>query len=72
MVALLRAVAPTNNVASARLAALYTAEGFPSVPTGKISFEWPEYRGPAGAPGAAGSGPRRGRRFGFIFTYFLY
>ena len=72
MVALLRAVALTNNVASARLAALYTTEGFPSVPTGKISFEWPECRGPAGAPGAAGSGPRRGRRFGFIFTYFLY
>ena len=53
LVEFLRAVSPTNNVALARLEELYTEEGFPSAPSGRISFEWPPYRGPVEQEAAA-------------------
>ena len=46
LVAFLRAVQPTNNVALARLEERYSEEGFPAAASGRINYSWPSYRGP--------------------------
>ena len=46
LVEFLRRVTATNNVASARLEEMYSEGGFPSAPNGRITHEWPPYRGP--------------------------
>ena len=45
-VELLCHINPKNNVTLARLEELYSEDGFPAIPTGKIPFKWPAYRGP--------------------------
>ena len=55
----LRAVQATNNVAPPRLLERYTPDGFPSAVSGRVTFEWPAYRGPVGtAPTRPATGER--------------
>ena len=45
LMAFLRAVQPTNNMALTRLEERYSEEGFPAAPSGRINFMCPSYGG---------------------------